>query len=293
MNKEISDIFKDKLENFEGDVPEGLWSKFEQNTKWQSHLRRQKLRNITLYSVFVVVAVATAILLINNRIGNNVLSDGLVEDEAVMAQESVMEKAVAKTETIEAALPEETDEIAANPKPIISFSDDVPVVIPSSEEISGNAVSVEAKPAQILPSENAAKPDAKLAQTEISGKQNVTEKKSESHNLSSTSESAAQQAVSETEEFLSPFLIPNAFTPNGDGLNDIFIPVANGDVQSYQMDIYSRSGQKLFSTRSLSQGWNGEFQGANQTAGAYVFIIKYKDDKGKEHIEKGQLTLIR
>ena len=54
------------------------------------------------------------------------------------------------------------------------------------------------------------------------------------------------------------FVVPNAFTPNGDGLNDTFRPVATGDlIRQFSMVIYYRWGQMIFETSDYSAGWAG------------------------------------
>jgi gliding motility-associated-like protein len=74
-------------------------------------------------------------------------------------------------------------------------------------------------------------------------------------------------------------LIPNAFTPNGDGLNDIFRPVftdATLQLQYYNFTIYDQRGQLLFETRDMSEGWNGHHHGRLSALGSYMYIIHFK-----------------
>ena len=52
-------------------------------------------------------------------------------------------------------------------------------------------------------------------------------------------------------------VIPNVFSPNGDGINEIFLP-ENIDASQFSMDVYNRWGQKVFSSASSGKGWNGE-----------------------------------
>ena len=88
-------------------------------------------------------------------------------------------------------------------------------------------------------------------------------------------------------------LMPNAFTPNNDGLNDVFrvLPLDNYEVISF--DVYSRWGQKIFSTTNAHRGWDGTIKGQPQPTGAYVYYIEMKSRTGKKIIKKGSVMLIR
>lgn len=89
------------------------------------------------------------------------------------------------------------------------------------------------------------------------------------------------------------FKIPNAFSPNGDGLNDIFKPIIGAIVTAYQFTIYNRWGQVVFSTSNLYQGWDGTMGGKPQNSGVFVWTCKYKTDAGVERLERGTVMLIR
>ncbi|MEO7960521.1 MAG: PKD domain-containing protein, partial [Ginsengibacter sp.] len=66
--------------------------------------------------------------------------------------------------------------------------------------------------------------------------------------------------------------VPNAFTPNGDGLNDVFRPVAIGMKSIKYFKIYDRRGKLIFSTTSQNRGWDGTFRGSPQDSQVYVWI---------------------
>lgn len=93
-----------------------------------------------------------------------------------------------------------------------------------------------------------------------------------------------------------PFWLPNAFSPNGDGLNDEFKPVERYDyVQSYRLSIYNRWGEMIFETNNISQGWDGTFKGRPAPGGTYIYKIVYKAYSTGEETQtrKGQVTLVR
>lgn len=87
--------------------------------------------------------------------------------------------------------------------------------------------------------------------------------------------------------------VPSAFTPNGDGLNDIIRPIIVGTEKFYYFSVYNRWGQLLFSTSKIADGWNGIYNGRQQPSGTYVYVIKGFDYTGKEYYKKGSFVLIR
>ncbi|HOF45803.1 MAG TPA: gliding motility-associated C-terminal domain-containing protein [Bacteroidales bacterium] len=87
--------------------------------------------------------------------------------------------------------------------------------------------------------------------------------------------------------------IPNAFTPNGDGLNDEFRVESPIDIYNFEMSIFELSGRLLFHTKYITQGWDGTYEGKKSPTGAYLYIITYKDRFGEKHLEKGQIVLYR
>lgn len=91
------------------------------------------------------------------------------------------------------------------------------------------------------------------------------------------------------------FYIPNSFTPNNDGKNDLFGPVFSGiEPQEYQLIIFNRWGQLIFEANHISTLWNGKFQGNEAPNGAYLWQIKYKEEGQVEIIStKGHVNLIR
>lgn len=96
-----------------------------------------------------------------------------------------------------------------------------------------------------------------------------------------------------------PFLalqMPNAFTPNNDGLNDDFrgkgyLP----GLREYNLSIWNRWGEKVYETSDPNSGWNGEYQNEGQQAmaGVYVFVVRYIGPRGEPYEQKGHVTLIR
>ena len=88
-------------------------------------------------------------------------------------------------------------------------------------------------------------------------------------------------------------LMPNAFTPNHDGLNDVFKPVYDISVRRYRMNIYSRWGQVIFTSSDMTKGWDGLVNRLEQPSGAYVWQIEYTTKSGQTRSETGTVMLIK
>jgi gliding motility-associated-like protein len=96
--------------------------------------------------------------------------------------------------------------------------------------------------------------------------------------------------VLETEEWVT---IPNAFTPNGDGLNDVFRPVYKGLV-NFEMDIFNHWGEHLFASRGLEiSGWDGTNKGRLLPRGNYIYKVQYTTITGETVQKTGTVTLVR
>ncbi|MDQ3049105.1 MAG: PKD domain-containing protein, partial [Bacteroidota bacterium] len=90
------------------------------------------------------------------------------------------------------------------------------------------------------------------------------------------------------------FFVPNAFSPNGDGINDTFF--GKGDfILEYEMFIYDRWGNMIFFTDELSKPWDGKANHGSEIAqqDTYVYLIKVTDGKGKKHKYIGSVTIVK
>jgi len=87
--------------------------------------------------------------------------------------------------------------------------------------------------------------------------------------------------------------VPNAFTPNGDGLNDVF-RIKNLPQQRFvSLQVYNRYSQIIFSTRNVTGFWNGLFNGKTQPTGTYVYLLQYINCMGKLQQTKGSIIMMR
>jgi gliding motility-associated-like protein len=97
------------------------------------------------------------------------------------------------------------------------------------------------------------------------------------------------------EAYQDPIIyIPNAFVPVGEEANKIFLPVTTFvDFTDYEFTIFDRWGRELFTTKNVSQGWDGKTNGKPCEFGVYVYVLRYKTSRGEYLQYKGTVTLIR
>ena len=86
--------------------------------------------------------------------------------------------------------------------------------------------------------------------------------------------------------------IPNAFTPNHDGLNDVFKP-AGMYILEYKLQIFSRWGEQIFESSDLNTGWDGRFKGAECPTDNYFYQVTAKGTNGKSLKKAGTVLLLR
>jgi|GEM_PF-2079774 len=94
-----------------------------------------------------------------------------------------------------------------------------------------------------------------------------------------------------------PFAVPNAFTPDGDDVNDIFSPLIDCPTGRYQLKVYNRWGQRVFTSDDLTEGWDGMQNGTPSVSDVYVWTLEFDDVHADgqvvRRLEHGHVTLIR
>ena len=91
----------------------------------------------------------------------------------------------------------------------------------------------------------------------------------------------------------SEYLVPNAFTPNNDGLNDCLRIKYWGVVHEFEFSIFNRWGKRIFFTNEPGQCWDGTYKGVLQDGGVYVYLIKAQTFCEPEVFRKGTFVLVR
>ncbi len=89
--------------------------------------------------------------------------------------------------------------------------------------------------------------------------------------------------------------IPNAFTPNGDGINDVFFPVINCRLDIYRLYIFNRWGDLIFESFNQDETWDGRYKGSDVTDGVYFYRMEYLHEETNENedYKTGSVTILR
>jgi gliding motility-associated-like protein len=89
------------------------------------------------------------------------------------------------------------------------------------------------------------------------------------------------------------YYLPTAFTPNGDGLNDIARPYLVGMKGLKNFSVFNRWGQLVFYTTKEGEGWNGKYNGEDLDTGVYIWMLEFYDNSNLLINKKGTITIIR
>ncbi len=95
------------------------------------------------------------------------------------------------------------------------------------------------------------------------------------------------------QEQCSPVSFPSAFTPNNDGINDIFRANPESKGSNFVLQIYNRWGRLVFTSMNLHDGWNGEFNGSPVPVSTYYWVASFSTQENKTVVQKGYVTLMR
>ena len=88
--------------------------------------------------------------------------------------------------------------------------------------------------------------------------------------------------------------IPNAFTPNGDGVNDFFAPILQCPFPDYNLQVFNRWGQLVFESQDPEKGWDGTFDGLPAPSEVYFYQLSYQEFQGTQgQRRQGDLVLLR
>jgi len=112
-----------------------------------------------------------------------------------------------------------------------------------------------------------------------------------SNNYTCVDTAQADITIEPGVEILPPKL-PTAFSPNGDGMNDVYYP-RGGPFKTIDFRVYNSWGVEIYSTQTVGEGWDGTYKGVDQQVGTYVWTVKAITVKGEEFIKTGDVTLIR
>ena len=105
----------------------------------------------------------------------------------------------------------------------------------------------------------------------------------------------AYVAITVIDEVL--FYVPNSFTPNDDGKNDVFIPVLSAGYdreRGYAFRVFNRWGEEVFYTDTPGVGWDGTYEGNAVQNGTYIWYVRFKDSMNNEvYDHSGHVNVIK
>ncbi len=105
-----------------------------------------------------------------------------------------------------------------------------------------------------------------------------------------TGESASDKSCISIEENVT---VPNIFSPDGDGLNDLFRPVITFSPATYQLTITDRQMKTIFETRDYNESWDGSADGSSVSRGVYLWFLKLTTPSGRNITRTGTVTVIK
>lgn len=279
----MSNRFEKRFENFEQTPPEESWSNIQSNL---SKTKFNWLAFSTIIGAIVLVSLTTILFLPTNS--NKTVQKDTINNKEINPN--------VNTQNEEKGLITKNDnQLFDNSKQDINTNFDN---LSSENTSTSNSILLVPTTKKInTPVENSfqLKEVAKISQNEIksdyiSQKNNQT---NETLEVERENQNNIENKVSSEEDTISQFrlYIPNGFTPTLES-NNIFKP-AYASLISYEMSIYHRNGNLVFTSKDINYGWNGQYKGKNCEQGAYVYIVKFINLKGEQYVQKGTVSLIR
>ena len=279
----MSNRFEKRFENFEQTPPEESWSNIQSNL---SKTKFNWLAFSTIIGAIVLVSLTTILFLPTNS--NKTVQKDTINNKEINPN--------ANTQNEEKGLIAKNDnQLFDNSKQDINTNFDN---LSSENTSTSNSILLVPTTKKInTPVENSfqLKEVAKVSHKDIdldytSLKDNQT---NETLEVERDIQNNIENKVSSEEDTISQFrlYIPNGFTPTLES-NNIFKP-AYASLISYEMSIYHRNGNLVFTSKDINYGWNGHYKGKLCEQGAYVYIVKFINLNGEQFVQKGTVNLIR
>lgn len=100
-------------------------------------------------------------------------------------------------------------------------------------------------------------------------------------------------ASDSTVVLTSNLIVPNAFSPNHDGINDVFKVKSQQNIVEFHAYIFNRWGQKLYEWTNINEGWDGTYRGNDVKQGTYFVLVKAKGADGQTYNIRKDVNLLR
>ena len=311
--KEIGEYFKERFELFEPNPPADFWSKIQNDKTLKRFNRKQSFKRFMKFGFTPAAVVVVAILFWVSNIqkentpntidGNTPQTNTLVKQQITINDIQPDTSPITETEnsiqesnsSVKSVDNKIDNKISKNSEPIKNTQESTISPITNTQSSISNKT-VQSPTSINVPSQNSFKEHSKISPNR---NPSLTTKSEPIENNTSDIEEPLPEIVNDKtntinpEEDIDKLLIPNSFTPNGDGINDYFLVKAMWNVEDFELLIYERSGNVVFKTNEMGMGWDGTYLGKEIHAGVYVYLITYKDSNGNKLKTKGTLNLLR
>ena len=286
---------KDLFENYSVPVDETGWSSIANNEIVKRYNRGRFLRKTVPYFAGTLVAAAAIITAVVLTRPHSEPTSAKKSEVAQVINPSMPSNATtpAQTATVKAA--SETNVTSNQTEVTATKSMNMPIAADTKAEPTSSLVPITVQKPIVSPEfktiQPSPSPDIPMAISTVSPAEKLPDMDAPTTLRSEPDTTQPQQPQIADKRFFAP----NAFSPNGDGVNEIFYVFANTEYTDFELNIYSRNGDHVFQSRQIENGWDGRRKGTGEILpqGVYVYTVKFKTVDHKSGIEKGQILLIR
>lgn len=286
---------KDLFENYSVPVDETGWSSIANNESVKRYNRGRFLRKTVPYFAGTLVAAAAIITAVVLTRPHSEPTSAKKSEVAQVVNPSMPSNATtpAQTATVKAA--SETNVTSNQTEVTATKSMNMPIAADTKAEPTSSLVPITVQKSIVSPEfktiQPSPSPDIPMAISTVSPAEKLPDMDAPATLRSEPDTTQPQQPQIADKRFFAP----NAFSPNGDGVNEIFYVFANTEYTDFELNIYSRNGDHVFQSRQIENGWDGRRKGTGEILpqGVYVYTVKFKTVDHKSGIEKGQILLIR
>ena len=297
---EIEELLKKAYKEWKPSVNEQEWKHISQDARVVRHNRLRRWRKVWIGNGIglVTVAVITTALILNHpsqmaTYQSDKQNNRKENTTHIKAERSGEKKAVTTAErplTVKAdcqeSVPASTSIIAEERAMTVATTTPTTPLNPQSNNNTETAAP------QKITTKTATETKAPSTALRPTEPTKVTTTKETTSQVTPNQNETNEQPAQDTQLALRLF-VPSAFTPNGDGLNDLFYVTANFEPASFEMTIFTRSNEKVFHTRSMEIGWDGTRYGSTLPQGVYLYLIKYTNADGFQEAQRGQILLLK
>lgn len=303
---EIGQYFKQELEKQNVQPPADGWEKLASNPRIRRFNRWQKFKGVIIGGAAVAITATAIIVALHSRD-----NDGqLAQVASPHSPEATSQQMTTEQMPMESTMPAHAAPAEETPATFAGEGVEQPETAPAERETESSTDFVEERkneqerPATALrtaplPERTPAVTPEKVETQPVTAPNHTSTTKTEPI-LSQPSAPQPDENEPEEEPFFEEFpevsntlFVPNAFTPDGDGLNDIFLAQCSEELADFEMIISDRRGSILFRSKDIQQGWNGEHKGNILPQGTYIYVIIYRTLQGERQIKKGSINLIK